>query len=69
MLDALVNFAVLNVALMVIATIVGVYAVFRLASRVKTASDQVDAHTQEQLNAIDQDRAHAHESTDIHSRV
>ena len=69
MLDALVNFAVMNVALMVIATIVGVYAIFRLTTRVKTTSGQIDAHTQEQLDAIDQNRAHAHEGTDIHSPV
>jgi hypothetical protein len=69
MLDALVNFAAMNVAFMVIAAIVGVYAIVRLTSRGKATSAQVDAPAHEQLTAIDRDRASADESMDIHSRV
>ncbi len=69
MLDALVNFAVMNVAFIIVATIVGVYALVRLTTNAKSTSAQVDAHTREQLAAIDSDRAGEHEGMDIHSRV
>jgi hypothetical protein len=69
MLDALVNFAMMNVAFIVVATIVGVYALVRLTTNAKSTSAQLDVHTREQLAAIDRDRAAAHESMDIHPRV
>ena len=57
MLDALVNFAVMNVAFIVVAAIVGVYARGPPHdSRARSTSAQVDGHTREQLAAIDRDR-------------
>jgi hypothetical protein len=69
MLDALLNFAMMNVAFIIIATIVGVYALVRVTARVKGTSAQLDAHSDAQLAAIDRERAATYQDMDIHSRV
>jgi hypothetical protein len=65
MLDALVNFAMMNVVFIVVATVVGVYALVRLTTGAKGESAQVESPP----SAVDEDRAAAHDSMDIHSRV
>jgi hypothetical protein len=57
MLDSLLNFAAVDLAVMVIAAIVLVYVVVRVTSRVKDTSAQLDAHSEQELAAIDRDRA------------
>lgn len=69
MLDALLNFAMVDVALIVIAIIVGVYTLIRVRSRVNATSAQLDAHTEAQLAAIDREREASYRDMDIHSRV
>jgi flagellar biosynthesis/type III secretory pathway M-ring protein FliF/YscJ len=69
MLDALVNFAMMNVAFMVIVLIVGVYAIVRATTRKDEASAQVDARERVPMAPADAEPVGAHEAMDIHSRV
>jgi Na+/H+ antiporter NhaB len=69
MLDALVTFATMNIAFMVVAAIVGAYAVYHLIANARSASAQVDTHLHDQLTAIERERAEANHDMDIHARV
>jgi hypothetical protein len=69
MLDALVNFAVMNLAFMVIAAIVLMYAVVHITSGRRSTSAQVDGQSREQLAAADRDRVPAQRNTNIHASV
>ena len=68
-MDALLNFALVDVAVIVIAVVIGVYTLVRIRTRVSETSAQLDAHTEAQLAAIDRERASSNDDMDIHSRV
>jgi hypothetical protein len=59
----------MNVAFVVIVTIVGVYALVRATTRNNRESAQLDAGGQAQATPMDDHHAGAHEEMDIHSRV
>jgi hypothetical protein len=69
MLEALLNFALVDVVVIVIAVVIGGYALIRVRTRVVETSAELDAHTEAQLAAIDRERAAKHHDMDIHSRA